>query len=398
MNFFRVSFPLFFIALFLSSCSSHKEVVSEKDIPPYATKVNASLNNGDMELVAFYTDPMKPRHGESFKLISFWRLKKQLPAGWKLFYHFEDESGEQRFVIDRPFLDGKVKEPALDKLIKDTAVVKKIPVTFDSSKMLIKTGFFKGKQRTVPDKKYDDGTGRLVAGTVDIDEPSLLKKKMRVYATAIGAIKVDGILKESIWKNASIGAPFWRSRGDKIAPVQTKVMTAMDKNYLYVAFDVTDSDIHAIQNKDDSPMYDTDDVVELYLDANGDRKGYYEIQVSAAGKKFDSSFTGRRRGRNDAWNSNIVYAVHLNGTLNNPKDRDKGWSVEIAVPWKSIVDAPHHPPLDGDVWKAFFYRINRYSDKKATSDDFTAWQPPYAGDFHNIRMMGDLIFTYELIQ
>ena len=29
-------------------------------------------------------------------------------------------------------------------------------------------------------------------------------------------------------------------------------------------------------------------------------------------------------------------AVHVNGTLNDPSDRDKGWTVEFAIPYQSI--------------------------------------------------------------
>ena len=394
----RFLFLLLTIATILISCGSHEGVVTEKDIPPYAVKVNAPLNNGDMELLSFYTQPLKPRHGEPFELITFWRFKKQLPDGWKLFFHFEDRSGDQRFVYDHAFLNGKVKELALGKIIKDVAQIKELPKTFDTEKMVMKTGFFKGNERTKPAKKFDDGTGRLVAGIIKTDAPTLLKKKLSVYAIAMDSVKMDGKLKESFWGNASVGTPFWRSRGDKVAPVQTKVMAVMDKYNLYIAFQVEDSDIHAIQTKDDAPLYDTDDVVEIFIDANGDGKNYYEMQVSAAGIKFDSSFTSRRKGRNDAWDSKIKYAVSLNGTMNNSKDSDKGWSVEIAIPWESIKDAQNSPPKDGDVWKAFFYRINRYTDKKATADDYTAWQPPYAGDFHNVRMMGELLFVYEQIQ
>jgi len=41
------------------------------------------------------------------------------------------------------------------------------------------------------------------------------------------------------------------------------------------------------------------------------------------------------------------------GTLNDPRDTDKGWTVEIKWPWKSLSELVHSklvsaPPADGD--------------------------------------------------
>ncbi|HNT28564.1 MAG TPA: carbohydrate-binding family 9-like protein, partial [bacterium] len=142
--------------------------------------------------------------------------------------------------------------------------------------------------------------------------------------------------------------------------------------------------------------YDHDDVVEIFIDANGDRKDYWEMQVSAAGVKFDASFKGGPRKNMDvAWDSGIKYAVQVNGTLNKPDDADKGWTAEIAIPWKSIADAVNNPPKDGDIWKAYLYRIDRNGSGKRP--EFSAWVPPYKGDFHYLRFMGDLVFVYEEI-
>jgi hypothetical protein len=383
----------------LFSCKNHEGVVSESDMPAFTKKVNMLLDNGDIELLGWYTEPMKPRHGESFKLVSFWKFNKKLKDGWKLFYHFEDAAGNERFVYDHELLDGKVKDIATGKIIKDVATLKEIPMGFDTDEMHILSGFFKGKKRTKPQKKYNDGKDRLKVGVVKISEPQIRRKKMEVFAIAGRSrdqIKIDGVLKESYWKNASTDDKFWQTKGKDMSTIKTKVMTVMDEKNLYVAFDVKDDDISAKMKNNDDPIYDNDDVVEIFIDPRGEGKKYYEMQVSAAGIKFDASFNGRRKNRNDGWDSKIKYAVKLDGTLNDSKP-DKGWTAEIAIPWSSIADAPNIPPKDGESWKVFFYRINRHTGKKSTSDDFSAWTPPYAGDFHNIKFMGDLVFVYEEI-
>ena len=47
-------------------------------------------------------------------------------------------------------------------------------------------------------------------------------------------------------------------------------------------------------------------------------------------------------------------AVHIEGSINNNQDKDKGWTVEIAIPWTSLKilaegDGRALPPLEGDV-------------------------------------------------
>ena len=48
-------------------------------------------------------------------------------------------------------------------------------------------------------------------------------------------------------------------------------------------------------------------------------------------------------------------AVHIDGTLNDSKDTDRGWDIEIAIPFaalKSITNLNH--PKDGDQWRVNF--------------------------------------------
>ncbi|MGI6395134.1 MAG: carbohydrate-binding family 9-like protein [bacterium] len=380
------------------SCSTHKGVVNE--LPLNAIKTGMKLDGGNIEFLGYYTDPIKPRHGEGFKLVTFWKFKEQLKEDWKLFYHFESESGEEHFKYDHQFLDGKVQKLALGKIIKNEAVIKSLPIHFDTDTMFIRGGFFKGNERTKPEREHDDGKSRLNMATIKITKPNILRKKMEVFAIAgksRNQTKIDGEFKESYWSNASKDDKFWRSDGKGLSKTKTSVMAVMDNEYLHIGFDVADSDIYAEQTNNDTPIYETDDVVEIFIDPRGEGKIYYEIQVSAAGVKFDTKFNGRRKNRDDKWDSKIKYAVKVDGKLNDNEEKDKGWRAEIAIPWSSIEDAPSLPPKDGESWKVFFYRINRHTNKKSKADDFTAWTPPYSNDFHNIKFMGELLFVYEEI-
>src|SRR5262249_9152784 len=52
-------------------------------------------------------------------------------------------------------------------------------------------------------------------------------------------------------------------------------------------------------------------------------------------------------------------AVRIHGTLNNSRDTDRGWDVEIAMPWAAFdahTLAPG-PPRVGEVWRVNFSRV-----------------------------------------
>ncbi len=387
---------VFALIFFFIACSKPAGAVSESDIPANAVKVNAKLNDGKIEFMAFYTEPAKIRHGESFKIISFWKFNEALTKEWKLFYHFYDEKEDQFFKSDKVFGDGKM-DKMKGLIIRDVAVIKELPAHFDAQKLLILTGFWKDKERTKPETKYNDGKDRLKLPLVETDAPKIVKKSINAFVVASDSrsqIKIDGELKESFWKNAQTGGKFWLTNGSKIADSQTNVMVAIDNKYLYVGFDVEDKDIWSPYEKNDDKIYNHD-VVEIFIDANGDKDEYYELQVSPKNIKFDCSFKGGPRKNQDVnWDSGMKYGVKLNGTLNNPDDVDKGYTVEMAIPFEAIKDAANNPPKDGDKWKIYIYRIDK--NQKGESE-YTGWIPPYANDFHNLRYMGDLNFVYEEI-
>lgn len=324
---------LLLLSVFLAfvACSNHEGVVSEGEISRMTVKTDMKLNDGKIELLGYYTEPLKPRHGEEFKLTTYWKFAEQIPEGWKLFYHFEDKTGKEHFKIDRAFLDGKVKKLALGKIIKDTVIIEKIPRGFDTETMYIRGGFFKGKERMIPEKKYNDGKNRLEIGNVKITKPNILRKNMEVFVIAGNSrdqLKIDGDFKESYWANASKDDKFWLSDGSNLSKTKTSVSAVMDHKNLYVAFEVEDDDVHAELKNNDDPIYDKDDVVEIFIDPTGKANPYYEIQLSAAGVKFDSKFNGRRKNRDDSWDSKIQYAVKVDGTLNDSTDKDRGWRPE----------------------------------------------------------------------
>ena len=54
----------------------------------------------------------------------------------------------------------------------------------------------------------------------------------------------------------------------------------------------------------------------------------------------------------------------MDGTLNDPTDEDRGWSVEIAIPWTVLEEAAGRPvpPAPGDRWRFNFSRVQWRSE------------------------------------
>ena len=58
--------------------------------------------------------------------------------------------------------------------------------------------------------------------------------------------------------------------------------------------------------------------------------------------------------------------VYVDGTLNNPKDTDKSWSVEVFIPWTSVfqMDRGKEKPEIGEQIRVNFSRVEWTTDVK----------------------------------
>ena len=68
---------------------------------------------------------------------------------------------------------------------------------------------------------------------------------------------------------------------------------------------------------------------------------YYELEVNAFETEWDlillKPYHDAEKVALDSWDiPGLISKVHVDGTINDPSDMDKGWSVEIAIPWKVL--------------------------------------------------------------
>jgi hypothetical protein len=140
------------------------------------------------------------------------------------------------------------------------------------------------------------------------------------------------------------------------------VSASRDDEYFYVAAELEEPHIWATLTQHDSVIFHDNDF-EVFLDPNGDTLEYCEFEINALNTGWDLFLDKpyRHGGKaSNAWKiPGLKTAVHIDGTLNNPADKDRGWSVELAFPWKVPAEHAHKPapPRNGDEWRVNFSRV-----------------------------------------
>ena len=205
-----------------------------------------------------------------------------------------------------------------------------------------------------------------------------------------GAIQIDGVLAEPDWDRAEKAGPFVRSIDGMPCTAATEARLLWDDMNLYVAFLSEDPNVAGAFFNDDEKLY-TSNVVEIFLNPSGDAaRGYDEIEVAPTNALFDASFVGGpRQGMDLSWSSHARHAVHVDGTLNDARDIDRGWTVEMAIPFSSLTGMPRPRPAVGDRGKFNLYRLRQGPGQP---NEGQAFSPPMRGDFHALDRFATLRF------
>lgn len=175
---------------------------------------------------------------------------------------------------------------------------------------------------------------------------------------------IDGKLDEDIWAQTPSTESFVDIEGDiRPAPsLRTTVKMRWDNNYLYIAATLQEPHIWATYNQRDMVLFQENNF-EVFIDPDGDAYHYYELEINALNTIWDLMLTQpyRNGGRPlDAWQINgLLHAVNLEGTLNNPTDKDNQWTVELALPWSVLEEAAKHKgaPRFTEIWWLNFSRV-----------------------------------------
>src|SRR4051794_7971907 len=221
-------------------------------------------------------------------------------------------------------------------------------------------------------------------------------------------IKIDGHLDDAAWTATPWTDYFVDIEGDaKPQPrFQTRVKMLWDNEYFYVAADIEDPHVWGTLTKHDSVIFHDNDF-EVFIDPDGDTLEYYEFEINALNTGWDlfldKPYRHGGKARNEWQIPGLRTAVHIRGTLNDPRDRDNGWTVEIAFPWKVLGEFAHKsaPPREGDEWRVNFSRVEwqhevvegKYRKAPKTREDNWVWAPQGVVNMHIPEKWGVVRFT-----
>lgn len=234
-----------------------------------------------------------------------------------------------------------------------------------------------------------------------------------VCGRAESAIVIDGRGTDAAWQGARELSPLRDIEGATI-PHHCRIKMLWDDEYLYILADMDEEHLWATLTEHDSVIYHDPDF-EVFIDTDGDGLNYIELEINAKNTVWDL-FIARPYRFNDPnilhdWDiRGLKHAVCLRGTLNNPADKDEGWSVELAIPWSSITSHAHQPrsseaPAPGSCMRFNFSRVNWQVrpapgtptgyDKLQAPESNHVWAPTGKVNIHLPEHWGRVIFSNQ---
>ncbi|WP_018613617.1 carbohydrate-binding family 9-like protein [Segetibacter koreensis] len=254
-------------------------------------------------------------------------------------------------------------------------------------------------------------------------------------------IEINGDLNKPEWSNCEKSGRFVDMVTGEPGLFDTRSAALWDDENLYIAFWAEEPFVAATQKERDSIVFLENDL-EVFIDG-GDC--YYELEVNALntvyevffiwkdaykkGCRFDvaefdvfkekaMTFGGDydRSGESFWWGRNprglrwafldydmpgLKTAVKVDGKINDPGHVDKGWTLEIAIPWKSmkwLANGKSLPPKEGDIWRIFLGRFQKMTPSGQEVQPHPAWVLSKHGvyDTHMPQCFPYIHFTNEI--
>ncbi len=180
------------------------------------------------------------------------------------------------------------------------------------------------------------------------------------------------------------------------APYRTSFRALHSEAGLWVRYDVTDPDPwHTLTERDDHLW--TEEVVEIFVDPDGDGRFYAEVEINPANVVCDLLV---HRGDPHLaaeleWDfPGLTTAVHALADDGDPP----GWTAVALLPWEGFATLLETevalPPRAGDRWRFNAFRIKRPHGPRQPRRDviLDAWSPVPGGSFHVPEAFGEMIF------
>jgi len=179
-----------------------------------------------------------------------------------------------------------------------------------------------------------------------------------VRALRIGQpLRIDGALDEALYRDVRPISDFIQVEpdGGDAATERTETWVAFDDDNIYVSFKVWDSHMETLvateMRRDSTSSWQGNDLVAFILDTFYDRRTAFTFTTNPLG------------GRSDGVANDRQYSSDWNPVWETKTGRfEGGWTVEAAVPFKSL----RYPPRTEQVWGFNAMRVKRARNEVST--------------------------------
>lgn len=225
---------------------------------------------------------------------------------------------------------------------------------------------------------------------------------------------IDGKEDEAAWQNVPkmyIDHTIVGDLGDQIHTAWCKML--WDNKNVYYFIHIDEPQLWATITQNESKLF-LENAFEIFLNPDGDGQQYIEYQTNALGATWDLLMDKPYRNGGDFNSSytikNAKEAVKYYGTLNNGKDKDSCWTVELAFPIHSIIGLDKIKSLQDKIWRMNLSRVEwtlttdadgHYHKKldvdgKQIPESYFTWSPQYAVNLHTPEKWGYVRFVDHL--
>ncbi len=227
-----------------------------------------------------------------------------------------------------------------------------------------------------------------------------------------GTAQFTGDLEVGMWASAKWTETFVDIEGDlrPAPPLSTRVKMTWDESNLYIGAYLEEPHLWATLTEHDCVIFQDNDF-EIFIDPDGDNHNYFEIEINALNTTWDLHLPKPYRDKGSARNEweipGFASRVTLHGTLNDAKDRDRGWTLETSLPWSAFEEygGVGVPPSPGDIWRINFSRVEwelqiveaAYRKVPGTPEHNWVWSPMGVVDMHRPERWGTVCFARDTI-
>lgn len=241
-----------------------------------------------------------------------------------------------------------------------------------------------------------------------MQSPPLVYSALKIFEP----ILIDG-KEDPVWQRAPWSSEFIDIEGShqQTPSYSTRFKMLWDDNNLYILAVLQEPHIWATLKQRDAIIYHDNDF-EVFIKPKHSAPWYYEIEVNALNTIMDLMMPKPYRFGGQAllqWDvKNLQSAVHIEGSLNSPKDIDQQWTVEMAIPFASLAHfAGPQRPSPNDYWRINFSRVQwqhdifhgsyfkKKIDNKPLPENNWVWSPIGVINMHLPERWGFLHFSCD---